>query len=676
MLINTLTAPPKSKFVAMDTETHTFVDGVILAASEIEKMMWATKKDEKTGKTVPAYPTAWWRQHATVETWAYIIYCPEGYAILETFEEYSRFIAAYKITTAWWYNAPFDFSGLDAAKLSAGWEYVQDRHPPEPRQYTELASPFGARYTMTERHPVSAAHTFTTRTKRTGQSVTHYDLRNLLKGGLGALLEKFDVKDADGEPIRKGTMDYQAADRDHMTYSDLQYMIDDARGLWWLVDTFGARLADQYDLEIRGRTPKVLTASGLAKILLLRKMYPQLYKDSARRKAYRKAHPITLTLDTFYRRHYLLQGGLCMLNPAIRGKLLQGTPERPLHIRRFDYNSRYPATMHDAPDIIGSPRIYKGRCARDKPEDVRAFEIGELHAILRPGFIPSWLDPVNHSVAAEVEIHDWATGGIMLFDFELEELEKWYIVDRCEVFRTWLWTGKPSPAFAEFVDEHYNAKAEAKRLHDAIIEALEKLILNGVTGKLSQNPYRMEQRRALCDDGVVRLVRDEEKIEADEASLMNIVQGAYILAWSRCELRKACRRIAARAGRTVAEVILYTDTDSIHTTVDYPDTDPFRLGWLKVENDRPITTAIFVAPKTYAEVEDDGTLTAHCKGVRVELIKEAYKRGEPLDEVYRIGREYLSPSAINVRGGKAILPLRKAVCRTLPDEPDQYEIYY
>ena len=202
------------------------------------------------------------------------------------------------------------------------------------------------------------------------------------------------------------------------------------------------------------------------------------------------------------------------------------------------------------------------------------------------------------------------------------------------------------------------------------------MILNGVTGKFSQNPNHSEQWRELGADGVVRLIQNKEANEADEMSLMNIVQGAYILAKARCRLRSACRRIAWLSGKTVADVILYTDTDSIHTTVDYGETDDYSLGWLKRENDLPIDRAIFMAPKTYAEIESDGTITAHCKGVNTDLLTNAYQSGETLEKIYEVGREYLSLSAINVRGGKALLPLRKAVCRTLKDEPDENEIYY
>lgn len=678
MILNTFTAPPKSPFVAMDTETHTYVDGAILPENVIATMMSETVTEEKTGKKTRKYPASWWREHVTVKPWAFIIYSPEGAAILETFEEYTKFCAQYRIKTAWWYNAPFDFSLLDAERFAAGWEFVEGK-PAAPRQFGELASPFGARYIMHEVHPADTAHTFEKRSVRDKIAVRHYDLKNLLKGGLAQLLKSFDVRDGDGNPVRKGTMNYQAAGAESLTASDIDYMIDDARGLYWLVMTFGKRLASEYGIEIRKSKPDVVTASGLAKILLLRKMYPNAATDKGRKTIYRKAHPVSPELDEYYRRGRLLLGGLVMLNDRARGKHLHG--ER-VNIYRYDYNSHYPAIMHDMPDITGLPCIQEGRIARESPNDVRVFEIRNLHAMTRPGMVASWLDPIEHKVSPEVTVHDWRDGYIMLFDFELEELEKWYTIDTCEIFRTWTWFAKPCPAFAEFVDEHYKKKADAKAAGDKVMQEIEKLILNGVTGKFSQNPNHAARVRRMFPDGVVRLSDPDggARIDKDESSIMNIVQGAYITAKGRTILRRSARDIAFRSGHEVADVLLYTDTDSLHTIVKYDRTDAYALGWLKQENEKPIHDAVFLAPKTYAEIDEttdpkDG-YNFHCKGVRVECLIDAYERGESLGDIYREGREFLSLAAMNVRGGKALLALPKAVCRTMKGDVSDEELYF
>lgn len=72
----------------------------------------------------------------------------------------------------------------------------------------------------------------------------------------------------------------------------------------------------------------------------------------------------------------------------------------------------------------------------------------------------------------------------------------------------------------------------------------------------------------------------------------------------------------------------------------------------------------------------DERASLHCKGVRVESLIEAYRSGDSLSEVYKVGRKYLSLSALNVQGGKALLPLPKCVCKKLPEELQESELYF
>ena len=60
----------------------------------------------------------------------------------------------------------------------------------------------------------------------------------------------------------------------------------------------------------------------------------------------------------------------------------------------------------------------------------------------------------------------------------------------------------------------------------------------------------------------------------------------------------------------------------------------------------------------------------------MESLIDAFRRGDSLSEVYKVGRKYLSLSALNVQGGKALLPLPKCVCKKLPDQPQESELYF
>ena len=678
MIINTFQGPVTSRYVACDTETHTYINGNIVPDEQIAQMM--TETEEVNGETVQKYPVKWWRENTRVEVWAYIIYAPEGFAILENWDEFEKFCAIYRVKYAWWYYAPFDFAALDWNALTNGWQY-EDK-PTEPRQFCDLSSPFGARYTLTQLFPYPASDGYTARSKRKASKMVSYDFRNLLRGGLDYLLKKFDVTDGTtGEPIRKLSMDYQSAGVNETSAADVEYMLNDARGLWWLVQTFGKRLQDKYNIDILNGKPEVMTASGLAKTLLLRKLYPNARTDRGRRTLFRKYHPMTVELDQYFRKTRLLQGGLVMLNPSIRGKHLEN-----ISLWRYDYNSHYPAIMREMPDIRGYPTAYDGRVEKQNANQIRIFEVSAISAVLRDGFIPSWLNPYTRKVDDEVCAYKGTDEPFCIFDFELEELEKWYQIGAIEISRTWIYSTKQVAGFREFVDEHYTEKQAASAAHDEIGKMIPKLTLNGATGKFSQNPKTVNTRRELTEENTVTLWRGEET--TDENNIMNIVQGAYITAMGRTILRQSCRDIAERAGKTVAQCILYTDTDSIHATEEYSGCDPLRLGALKCENKTPITEALFLAPKAYAELcgriapEDidkaikEELASFHCKGVRVESLIEAFRSGDSLPEVYKVGRKYLSLSALNVQGGKALLPLPKCVCKKLPEELQESELYF
>ena len=62
-------------------------------------------------------------------------------------------------------------------------------------------------------------------------------------------------------------------------------------------------------------------------------------------------------------------------------------------------------------------------------------------------------------------------------------------------------------------------------------------------------------------------------------------------------------------------------------------------------------------------------MSIHSKGVNVERIEELVKRGVPLDKIYTPGYKVQSLSALNVRGGKALLPFPKNIAR--PDSDEQ-----
>lgn len=656
MICNTFDGKTAHAYAAFDFETRMLVDGVALPDADIRRMC-----AERRGGYA-AYPASWWREHCEVVCWAWIIYTPDGLAIAETFEEWLQVIQDARISCGWFYNAPFDFSVLDYAMLSRGWVCKTDtKGAKEPRTFGELANDYGARYTMR----ISAPYIRRPgdRSKRDAWRFNMHDLKNILHGGLARLLRDFDVRDGDGKPIRKLEMDYQSATG--RTDDEIAYMLNDAAGLWWLVWKAGAIMSENYGFDIRGKKPDVLTASGLSKRVLLRAMYPDSRASWHPAWMFRRDHPITYTEDQFFREGGLLGGGLCIVNDNFRGEHLEG-----VDMVRLDVNSEYPFYMRFMRSIVGAPYYYKRLAEAQEwhgPDACYILMFSRLSATIKRGAVPCWRDPFTCAIVPE---YDHRVGGpLLLFLEEFTELCEWYDVQQATLDRVIVYDTKSEPAIAALIDREYNGKAEAKASDEGGRYAFHKLLMNGLGGKYSQNPNHGIHVRTIAR-GAAHVSFKEIGVEKDEKSLMQVVQGARITAGGRIILRRYAREICGGATNTAAHWV-YGDTDSLHLIdVKVPPRliSPTRLGALKRENKTPIRRACFLAPKTYYEIEESGAMELHAKGINTEAIEAEIARGIPVDEIYTDGYRVQSLSALNVRGGKALLPLPKQIMRPLDDD--------
>lgn len=643
MVINTFTGPIRSAYAAMDTETKTYIDGRIQPDDEIKRMCAERTPDGRDYR----YPPAWWREHAEVKCWAWIVYTPEGWAIAESFPEWVDLILDYRIKTAWFYYAPFDFSIIDAECLRRGWKHVEKAT--NAGEYSELSNEFGARYCLDMCFPYVPQKG--ENSKRTTWHCKMYDLRNIFNGGLAKLLEDFRVTDEEGRPIRKLEMDYQSAGTDE---ADLAYMRNDAAGLWHLIQEAGEKMLALYGLDIRGGKPDVLTASGLAKRVVLGEMYPN--KTPRQQMAqFHREHPLNLAQDDFFRRFGLLGGGKVLVNPDYQGQHLTG-----IRAWRHDVNSEYPWYMSVMRSVWGRCEVFPDlRTAMDwrMKSDCFILQITELYATVKPNMIPAWRDPYTGKSPA-VYIIEPSSPPVLMFLEEFTELARhWYDVQKCVVSRVLVYCTREEPAIRRVMLREYAGKTEAKLSGDAAVGGFHKLVMNGYGGKYSQNPNRCDTLRLLGDeDGIVH--RGAGPYHADEKDLFHVVQGARITCGGRVHLLEEVRKTCAG---DVRKNLLYTDTDSIHSLTKAPYTSPTELGALKLENKTPIVRACFLCPKTYYEIEESGKIELHAKGIHIEEIQRLIDSGVPIEEIYSAGYRVQTLSALNVRGGKALLPFPKSM---------------
>lgn len=638
VIVNTFSGRTKYKYAAFDTETHTYVNGELLPEEKIRQMCAQT--EIKHGRRELVYPQSWWREHCEVKAWAYTVYTPDGFAIAETFDEFMQVIESAGIKHGWFYNAPFDFSILDYDLLSRGFAHVEK--VASPMQYDEMCNDFGARYRMRIAYPCE-------RLKSGKFTVSMYDLRNILPGGLKKNLESFKIKDAEGEDVRKLEMDYQSA---VCTDDDIKYMRADVAGLWHLVDTAGEMFYKKYGIAIHHGKPEIYTASSLSKRYILTGMYPG-NNWAYTQKKFRRDHPMTLERDKYYRAHGLLGGGRVLVNPHFQGQHLTGS-----RLNRFDANSHYPAYMAEMLSVYGFPDWFDTlEHAREwYPADAcYILEFSELYMTLKQNAIPAWRDPISTKIVDTVCVTPNETS-LLMFIEEFDELQNWYDLIGYKILGVHVYKTHKEPFIESAMRQAYDEKATAKAKKDKAGQIGPKLLMNGYGGKYSQNPWRSEITRVL--DEYVRRV--EVKRYAEESALMQVVQGARITANGRVRLLQAARRIS---GNDMVNKLYYGDTDSLHISADYTGADPYKLGEFKRENEKPIVRACFVAPKTYYEIEEDGTMELHAKGVHIEDVQNLIKRGVSIEKIFSPGYCVQSLTAINVKGGKALLPFYKRIVK-------------
>ena len=626
---------------AADTEARLFVDGEIPTSEELVEM----------GKDETNHPQKWWREHTRVEVWAWLFSDGKRLFWCDDFVEFVDFCAAHKISAVWWYNAKYDFAHIDYYLLTNGWK-MRDGKRRSGNMYESLHSQTGARYSykIWREYRAKDRHKYT-------HVTTHYDLCNIFGGGLAKCINAFSVAYLDGTPIYKKEMDYQKGESDSRA---AEYIRADADGLFYLVKAASDYLLNHFGISLAGRRPDAITAAGVAKRVLLNELYPQGETHSERVRIYQRLHRMDANLDAYARNHFLYRGGLCFVNRKYQNLLI----DKPIH--KYDFNSHYPAQMSKMSDFIGRPfavslEKYESMTAKERAKHIAIYEISYLRGSVLPDMLPVWYDPITRDYTATPEIEPSAVPQ-WYFKEEFEELSKWYSVD-FEISRVILLKKTRCNGWKNYVNRVYKDKADGKREKNGVKVAVSKLLLNSAYGKLAENPKRAKSHRELNEAGVVRLVDDGDEI--DERSIMNVFQGAIITSMARVGLLRAIRETCPNPSQD----FIYCDTDSIHAFTEYPNPDAYALGELKDEG--TYTAGKYLAPKTYFVATKNGgewEYEIHSKGVPTKAILQEMRDGITPDEfsetLFRDGKKFLCLAGMNIKGGKALIPIPKFLCRT------------
>lgn len=664
--------PQKWCTFAIDTETQTYFDGKLLPPNKLFKKIKNLNNEQK-------------RTRLHNITWAWQCYDEvNGFFMTNNFDEFLKYQCRAGLKFGWCYNSTFDFAQIDYEILATG----KDKWKPHQHEkrgsgkgynkgqawtYESIHNDMGARYAYKLWVPYKHydRHEYV-------HAIEYRDFMKLLTGGLARLLNDLNVIDNEGKPIRKLTMEYQNVNTDNLTEDEIDYCANDVKGLYFAIKQFNEAIEQQSNNEchIFGEDTNIMTAGGFAKHELLRSLYPNIKKHRTRIKAYQKDHPITQAQDNYLRNNFLYRGGIAYVNPFFKGRMLTAK-QMGTTMKRYDVNSEYPYAMSEINDLIGKPlkrtlKEYDAMSKEEKEQYEAVFVLTSVYGDVKHNYLGLWYDPFRKDFVDHIN----EEGTHLIFERELNELQKWYddFTYSCEQVILWR---KGKKAYRSFVEENYELKAQAKKEHNPTIEKETKLKLNSSYGKLAERLERVKGHYELNEQtGAVHFVREETEI--DLTSSMNVAIGALITCVARCYILSKIREVCKG---DIKHKFVYIDTDSIHAFVEgYDKADAYALGGLKLE--ASCEAVKYIAPKTYVDIEKirkDGTIDyddieVHSKGINLSAIKadlrkkqKGKKNNRPtlalMDRKINYGAQYICLVAMNVKGGKVLIPTQKYLAR-------------
>lgn len=675
------TRPLKACTFAIDTETQTYFNGKLLDNKKLFNKIKDLNNDEK-------------RKRISNVTWAWQCYDEvNGFFMTNDFDTWLEYQAQAGYKYGWCYNSTFDFAQIDYEILAKG----RDKWKPHEHvkrgsgkaynkgqawTYESVHNDMGARYAykLWVQYRNANRHEYV-------HAIEYRDFMKLITGGLARLLDDLNVVDNDGKPIRKLKMDYQAVitNIDGITDEEIAYCENDVKGLYFAIKMFNNTIEEQSngELHIFGEKTNLMTAGGFAKHELLRSLYPNLKDKRARIKAYQKAHPLTQAQDEYLRANHLYRGGISYVNPIFKGRMLT---KRLMY--RYDVNSEYPYSMAEINDLVGAPlrkTMEEYEAMKDKSDYEAVYILTSVYGDVKRGYLGLWYDPFKRDFVEHIN----EDGVHLIFERELIEMTNWYDDFTFTCSEVLLWK-KGHKAYAPFINENYALKAQAKKDKNATLQQTTKLKLNSSYGKLAERVERVKGHYELNEEtGAIHFVRDE--VETDTGASMNVAVGALVTAFARCYILSKIREVC---GPNIKQTFVYIDTDSIHAFAPYDKADAYKLGGLKLE--ATCQAVKYIAPKTYIDIErvnDDDTIDynafeVHSKGINLHAIisdlkkkQKGKKHGKPtlslINSKIEYGAQYLCLVAMNVKGGKVLLPTLKYLAREelRPKDKDSKIVY-
>lgn len=641
---STLKNFPKEKYLSADTETQLFYVGEPLSF-EIEGKTYNYEynqllSEEHASMLYKKMKSKFCRTNIEVRPYAFMLSNGADFVLFQNAEDFLTACSMFQVERVFWYNAKFDFSIFDYYMLTNGWVNSDDRVQDEKskkhhgklpdKTYQCLNGDFGQRYQMK-----IWKSCLNQNSKLVVRSFSMVDICNIFGGGLKRNLEDWKITDFDGNDVRKLEMDYVNVDMAR----DLPYMINDTKGLHLLTLKIDETIKELCNLSIlKG---DYITAGGLAKKVLLRHLFRST-NDKENKALLKHYFPISIEEDKEARDLHLYQGGKCFVNPYYVNKEMHD-------VYKYDVNSMYPNQMRNMTYPVGEYTKLDKLPKKLRKDKIYILNISNIYGTLKEDMIPVWYDTLTGDyvpVINEVEER-------LIWLEELEEYKKWYVFSRIKINYVLEFSAFLSIGSRSYVDLFYDIKKNSK----GAIRNGAKLFLNSAYGKWAQRVEMQKCEYVLGEDGYVQLKKGE--IEIDENNMMNVYVGSRISALSRVHLMYYMRVICKG---NVKQNFVYCDTDSVHALTPYNKCDDKELGKMKCEG--VYKTAKYLAPKTYL-MYDGEDYEVHTKGVNTQIVyKDLCDKTEKMAfKSFKSGKKYRCLTALNVKGGKALIMVEKYIAR-------------
>lgn len=642
--LNTLAHFPKEKYLSADTETQLFYIGKpmeVIYNKKVYKYEYNQLLTEEHASVLYAkMKSKFCRINIEVRAYAFMLSNGKDFALFQCAEDFLTACAMFQVERVFWYNAKFDFSIFDYYMLTNGWVSSDERVGDEKakkhhgkladKTYQCLNGDFGQRYQMK-----IWKSCLNQNSKKVVRSFVMLDICNIFGGGLKKNLEDWKIKDFQGNDVRKLEMDYVNVDFER----DLPYMINDTKGLHLLTLKIDETIKELCQLSILNGD--YMTAGGLAKKVLMRHLF-RSNNDKENRELLHHYFPITIEQDEMARKLHLYQGGKCFVNPRYVDKVVH-------NIYKYDVNSMYPNQMRNMKYPVGEYRKLDKLPKKIDKNKIYILSISNIFGTIKKNKVPVWYDNLTGDYVSSInEVEER-----LMWLEEWQEYKSWYDFQSFKINYVFEFSAFYSIGSRSYIDLFYDIKKNSK----GTLRSGAKLFLNSAYGKWAQRVEVQKCDYVLGEDGYVQLHKGE--IEIDEQNMMNVFVGSRITALSRCHLMYYMREIC---GDDVATNFIYCDTDSVHALKPYDKCDDKELGKMKCEG--VYKSAKYLAPKTYL-MYDGEDYEVHTKGVNTQIVYDdiKHKSEEKAFKSFSAGKKYRCLTALNVKGGKALIMIEKYIAR-------------